>query len=665
VTARVEYPFVLGTAGHIDHGKTALVRALTGVDCDRLAEEKRRGITIELGFAPLALPCGRTVSIVDVPGHERFIRQMVAGAAGIDAAMLVVAADEGVMPQTREHLDILKLLGITSGVVALTKADIAEGGILDLAAQEVTDFVEGTFLEGAPIVRVSAVTGEGLTSLLSAIEGLVESVPPRDRSGAFFMPVDRAFGMKGFGSVVTGTSFYGSLSEGDEVDIMPSGQRTRVRSIQVHGAPAASVTAGQRTALNLASVSLEHVKRGDVVCERGRYAPTSCFDALLDVLQSAPEPVTHWQRLRLHIGTTDVVARVSMLEAREDGGMSDIPPGGSAVAQLMPDEPVTVVTGERFVVRFYSPLATIGGGRVLMPFAERPHGRADRVRRADILNRLASGGGRSALLAAIVRERGCVSEDEIFNLSQMERGSFEESLRDITGAPDRGVIGFGANRSCFISEEALVRVREAVCSALSRFHREHPELPGVDPDEARSALSGQSEFRLPGSRDFKDLMRLLASGGAINAVTSGGGERFAMPGFSPSGGEKFTALVDSVRAISLSAGFELAEAASLAASLGVPQSDISRAIGFLREYEDLRVTGDGLLFPAPTRKKFFGLISSMSGDITVAAVRDLCGASRKYSLSMLEYLDSLGITRRVGDRRILVKIGAKLGETEQ
>ncbi|MDR1885060.1 MAG: selenocysteine-specific translation elongation factor [Synergistaceae bacterium] len=656
MTGQVEYPFVLGTAGHIDHGKTALVRAMTGVDCDRLSEEKRRGITIELGFAPLVLSGGRTVSIVDVPGHERFIRQMVAGSAGIDAVMLVVAADEGVMPQTREHLDIVSLLGITNGVVVLTKIDASDREILDMAFQDVRELVEGTFLGDSPIIPVSAVTGEGLPALMEAIEGLVSSVPARDRSGAFFLPVDRAFSMKGFGSVVTGTSFYGSLSEGDEVDVMPSGLRTKVRSIQVHGTPAPSVVAGQRTAINLASVSLEQVRRGDVICARGRYAPTSCFDAVLDVLRTAPEPVTHWQRLRLHIGTTDVLARVSMLGGSEEAGLEELSPGLGGVVQMMTDEPVTVAAGERFVVRFYSPLSTIGGGRVLMPYAERPQGRHERARRAMILSDLARTNSRAALLASIVRDRGYVSEGELFSLSQMERGDFDDSLERAAGeGSGGGVIRFGASGGCIISADALSDIGEAVTEALRKFHGEHPELPGVDSDEVYSSLSSQFGRALPDSKDFKSLMQLLESRGVTSAVSSGSGARFAAPGFVPEGGEKFMGLVGKIRGLAISAGYELVDVSALPPKLGVSAPEISRAISFLREYEDLRVTGDGFLFPSATREKFLALISSLDGEITIASARDAAGVSRKYALAMLEFFDSQGVTRRTGDKRVLAR----------
>jgi selenocysteine-specific elongation factor len=632
---------------------------MTGVDCDRLDEERRRGITIELGFAPLALPGGRTVSIVDVPGHERFIRQMVAGASGIDAVLLVVAADEGVMPQTREHLDILNLLGISAGLVVLTKTDKVDEELMEMAVEDVMELTRGTFLENSPVIPVSAVTGDGLPSLVSAVEELVDSVPVRDRSGAFFLPVDRAFSMKGFGSVVTGTSFYGSLSEGEEVDVMPSGLRTKVRSIQVHGEPAASVVAGQRTAINLASVPLDQIKRGDVICARGRYASSSCFDALLSVLPSAPEPVTHWQRVRLHIGTTDTVARISMLSAAHDGGIGEIQPGGKGLVQMLPDDPVTVAAGERFVIRFYSPLATIGGGCVLIPNSERPRHREERARRVGILEELALSGSRVGLLRALTKERGSVSVEELFSLSQMERDDFESSLRLFEDTQDGEALRFGAAGGHLITDEALAQVGEELRSILAAFHRERPELSGMEADDLLSAAAtrpgvfGYHWLKFQDPKDFKSLLKLLASRGAVSETASGDSARFAMPDFTPGGGEAFMKLVGAIRDISLSSGFELADSAGLASKLDAAQSEITRAIGFLKESDDLRVTPDGLLFPAATREKFLELISSLSVDMTVAAVRDAAGVSRKYALSMLEFFDSQGFTRRVGDKRVL------------
>jgi len=323
----MEYPFILGTAGHIDHGKTSLVKALTGVDCDRLEEEKRRGITIELGFAPLTLESKTgstsanspvTVSIIDVPGHERFVRQMAAGASGMDAAMLVIAASEGVMPQTREHLDILNLLGIRCGLIALTKKDIVDAETLEIAAAEVKDLTAGSCLDGAAIIPVSSTTGDGIPLILAEIARLIEKTPPRKGFGAFFLPIDRVFSKKGFGSVVTGTVAQGAIAEGDEVELMPGNIAARVRSLQTHGEKADAVQAGQRAAINLSGVSHEEIERGNAVCAKGAFTPSSCISAWLDVLPSSLEGVAHWQRVRLHAGTVDVVARIALLQLHAD-----------------------------------------------------------------------------------------------------------------------------------------------------------------------------------------------------------------------------------------------------------------------------------------------------------------------------------------------------------
>ncbi|MHB9291925.1 putative selenocysteine-specific elongation factor [Hollandina sp. SP2] len=367
----MEYPFIFGTAGHIDHGKTALVRALTGVDCDRLEEEKRRGITIELGFAPLTLGNGKTVSIVDVPGHERFIRQMAAGAAGMDAAMLVIAASEGVMPQTREHLDILHILGVKFGLVALTKKDLVDDETLELAIAEAVEVIRGTCLEAAPIIPVSSVTGEGVSRIREEMERILDTIPPRKGFGAFFLPIDRVFSQKGFGTVVTGTSYQGSISVGEEVAIMPSGAVGKVRSLQTHGANINAVPPGQRAAINLSSVSQDQLERGDAVCAKGAFIATGCMNTWLDVLPSAPKGVTHWQRVRLHVGTTDVIARVSLLNMKGDKKKPAILPGSGGPAQLLTESKITVTAGQRFVIRFYSPLLTIGGGGLCCPTRKR------------------------------------------------------------------------------------------------------------------------------------------------------------------------------------------------------------------------------------------------------------------------------------------------------
>ncbi|MBP5212129.1 MAG: selenocysteine-specific translation elongation factor, partial [Pyramidobacter sp.] len=384
--SRREISLVVGTAGHIDHGKTQLVKAMTGIDCDRLNEEKKRGITIELGFAPLVLPSERVISLIDVPGHDRFIRQMVSGASGVDAVLFVVAADEGVMPQTREHLDILSLLGVRHGVIAITKTDLVDEAMLELVREDVQMLTAGTFLEHAPVCAVSSVTGAGVDELKARLDELVDQVRPRERDGAYFMPIDRSFPVAGFGTVVTGTAYKGSLSPGDEVDVLPSGRSSRVRSVQVHGRSVETAFAGQRVAMCLSDLGLDEIERGDVVGVKGVYRSTNCLDVMLKLLDLVSEPLEHWQRVRLHIGTSDVLARVSMLDGRE------LAPGRTAPVQLVLEEPVAATIGQRFIIRFYSPLRTIGGGEVLVPYARRPSGKRGRVAERDHILRLTSAG---------------------------------------------------------------------------------------------------------------------------------------------------------------------------------------------------------------------------------------------------------------------------------
>lgn len=652
----MEYPFILGSAGHIDHGKTTLVRALTGVDCDRLSEEKKRGITIELGFAPLTLPSGRVVSIIDVPGHEKFIRQMAAGATGIDAAMLVVAADEGVMPQTREHLDILALLGVSSGLVALNKIDLVDDETLELAQLDVDMLTQGTFLEGAPVLPVSSVGGDGIPALLEALEKLVANTPARNRRGAFFMPIDRAFSMRGFGSVVTGTSYHGVLREGDEVEIMPSGLRAKARSIQVHGASAAEAVAGHRTAVNLASISLEQLVRGSVVCAPGRFTASRCLDARLEVLPAAPEPITHWQRLRLHIGTSDVVVRVSMLAASADAKKRRISPGESGLVQLLPESAIAAAMGERFVVRFYSPLRTIGGGEILLPNTSRPRNREERASREDILQELdAAKDLAPARLRALIRERGILEEKELFKLSQMEKADFDEAAEALDDKQEnRKTFSFGASRRLFCSEAVGEAMLARLTNRLSAFHKEHPELAGQSADELlrTSRLARGKAFEL---RDMNELLALFIGRGRLKSAGSGAETRFHLPGFKPRGDDLFMEMVKKANDLIITKGFCLAEIASLPRETGIPAEEAGRVIGFLKENNDLKIIGDGLLLPKETRSKLHEILGAIGDNLTVAALRDTIGTNRKHALAVLEFFDSQGVTRRVGDKRVMLK----------
>ena len=350
---------VMGTAGHIDHGKTQLIKTLTGIDTDRLKEEKERGITIDLGFAHLTYEDGTEVGVIDVPGHERFVRNMLAGVGGIDLVMLVIAADEGVMPQTREHLAICQLLRVKEGLVALTKADLVDEDWLELVSEDTREFLKGTFLEGKPIVPVSAKTGQGIDELKRVLQALVARVPPKQLEGKFRLPVDRVFTIRGFGTVVTGTLFSGTIRVEDRIEIYPKGIEAKIRGLQVHNASVPEAVAGQRTAINLQGIDKVELERGDVLGHPGEFAPTFMLDAVLQHLSDAPRPLRHRARVRLHVGTSEIMGRVILLDRDE------LAPGEEAYVQLRLEEPAIVLPRDRFVIRSYSPVQTIGGGMLL------------------------------------------------------------------------------------------------------------------------------------------------------------------------------------------------------------------------------------------------------------------------------------------------------------
>lgn len=662
----MEYPFVIGTAGHIDHGKTGLVKALTGVDCDRLGEEKKRGITIELGFAPLTLPSGRIVSIVDVPGHERFIRQMAAGAAGIDAVILVIAADEGAMPQTREHLDILGLLGVKSGLVVLSKCDLVDAELLELAKADVESLVEGTFLEDALVVTASSVTGEGIQEIARIVDGMLDensadsANAAKNSRGAFFMPIDRVFGMKGFGSVVTGTVYSGKIEAGRDVDIKPSSLRAKIRSIQVHGKSSESAEAGQRAAINLASVSLEQLNRGDVLCEPAKFMPTSCFDTEIRLLASSKEPLFHWQRVRLHVGTSDVIARISLLAQKtgSNSGERTIEPGETGMAQVFPESPLVVTAGQRFIMRFYSPLITIGGGRVLLPHSERETDHRGRIEKNDALLNLARDLTPLSVLEAIIGERGILAESDLFALSQMGSDDFALCASKLKeGEGHTGVKTFGSNPIFYISEKAVADFSQAIVSILTSFHSANPELAGLDSDELRSSLfAANAAKKIPGMqpKDFKEFLKFLRQSSLIGESSVAGETRYSAPGFKARGDDALLLLASRLTDTVNKAGFEMQTASELSSLLGASMPEINRAIGYLREKEGLKVIGEGLVLTSETAERIRNLVREL-GEITVGSVRDAMGTSRKYALAALEFLDAAGVTRRVGDKRVLLK----------
>ena len=634
--ANNEYPFVIGTAGHIDHGKTTLVKRLTDVDCDRLAEEKKRGMTIELGFAPFTLPSGQTISIVDVPGHEKFIRQMVAGAAGVDAGMLVIAADDGVMPQTREHLAILSLLGIKNGLTVINKIDLVDEEMLEMAVDDAKSLLADTFLADKPVIPVSAYTGAGIEELKKALQRMTETADAKSRKGAFFLPVDRAFHISGFGTVVTGTAINGEVREGDEVEVMPRSFPSKVRSIQVHGAPVSVATAGQRVAVNLAGISLSDVGRGDVVTAKDCFTASKCLDVSIRLLPSA-EPLKHWQRLRLHVGTTDTVTRVSLLDIEQ------ILPGESAAAQLITEDPVVASMNSCFILRTYSPLVTVAGGKILMPAGERPKNRQSKTALLEYLDRLSEEPQLKERLLALINYKGLINAADAARMNEINIAELMRALSPLEARREIGVIRGGS--AVLLSKGKMEELGSGLAKALASFHREHPERKGMPAEECAKAIDLQD------TKFTRELLTLFEKQGVIKFED----ERARLADFEPFDEELFSANVTALKKYAVKMGYSMPSVEEAQAALGFTAEEMKRIIAYLKEKKELAlITGAFLLF-LEIEADFKEKLANISGDITLAAVRDATGSSRKYALPLLEYFDSKGITRRVGDKRILMK----------
>ncbi|ADE57279.1 selenocysteine-specific translation elongation factor [Aminobacterium colombiense] len=632
-----EISLVLGTAGHIDHGKTTLVKALTGVSCDRLNEEKKRGITIELGFAPLKLHDGRVVSIVDVPGHEKFIRQMVAGASGIDAVMLVVAADEGVMPQTREHLAILNLLGVHDGVIVISKADLVDEELLELAIADVTDFVQGTFLEGKVVVPVSSVTNKNIPLLMEELAKLIDRVQPRTRRGPFFMPIDRAFPISGFGTVVTGTAYKGQVGPGMEVSILPADQDVRVRSVQVHSHTVDVAWAGQRVAMSLSGVSLDELIRGDVVCARDVYRETRCFDVELSLLTSFSEPLKHWQRVRLHVGTADVIARVSLFDK------TSLLPGESAVAQLVMEEGVVATIDQRFVIRFYSPLVTIGGGRILFAYGKKPKGKGAKGAYKQCLEELRDAKGPKERMEILVRFHGSISRENILVDLQELPADVDEMARQLQ--KDNKIVLLASGVDCYMSQDTFAHYQHDIAAFLKAFHEERPHQAGAMIDDI---LTG------PLKSIERKTARLLIDFMAQKNIFVIDSNMMRLPDFVPQDDSAFFKKLDEFKIFCGNLEFQLPLIDELQHGLSMGEKEFSLFLKDLRERGEAFVIGGKFVLAKDVEEKFITIVKEIKDDITIAAVRDITGSSRKFVLPLLEYLDARGYTRRVGEKRVLL-----------
>jgi selenocysteine-specific elongation factor len=622
--------YTVGTAGHVDHGKSTLIHALTGIDPDRLREEKERGMTIDLGFAWLTLPNGQEISIVDVPGHERFIKNMLAGVGGIDAALLVVAADEGTMPQTREHLAILDLLGISRGLVALTKIDLVDEEWLDLVREEIGVTLQGTSLEGAPIVPVSALRGTGLDDLTQALEQLLAGTPPRRDLGRPRLPVDRVFSLGGFGTVVTGTLLDGSLRLGQDLVLLPRGLATRARGLQSHQAKIEQALPGRRVAVNLGGLATEEVQRGDVVTVAGGLRPTAALDVRLRLLRDAPRPLGNATTVGFHSGTAEAVGKVTLLDR------DALAPGEETWAQIRLRSPVAVAKNDLFILRQLSPGVTLGGGQIVDPAPARRHRRRQ-----------------PAVLAALeTLARGTPEEIVLQTLELREPADPASLVKASALGPE---VAQGALQSLLAGGQALRagnavyslsgwrRLQERTREQLGASHRQYPLRPGMPREELKSRL------QLP-TRLFAEVLTLLAADGTV--VEAGTAVRLPDHAvrLSPSQEALAGRLQERLRATPL-APPTLPE---LRAELG-PELD-DELLGALVGLGQVVRVGDDLLFDAATYREMVHTIVDhlrQREALTVAEARDLFGTSRRYVLPLLEQLDRERVTRRRGDERVL------------
>ncbi|UCC62495.1 MAG: selenocysteine-specific translation elongation factor [Anaerolineae bacterium] len=638
---------VIGTAGHVDHGKSTLVEALTGINPDRLKEEQEREMTIDLGFAWVELPSGRWVGIVDVPGHKDFIKNMLAGVGGIDAALFVVAADEGVMPQTAEHLAILDLLQVRGGIVALTKVDLAEDeDWLELVTADLIETLESTCLEGAPIVRVSAPMGLGLDELKVALDRFLETTPERPDRGKPRLPIDRVFTIAGFGTVATGTLADGTLHVGQEVEIQPSGLKSRIRGLQTHRRKVETAVPGSRVALNLTGVSTDQLTRGDVVTNPGWLHPTMLVDVQLRYLPDAPKSLRHNTPVDFFSGAAEVPARVRLL------GVNALPPGEAGWAQLQLTKPVPLMKGDRFIIRQPSPSRTLGGGTVVNPNPGRRHRRF----RTEVTERLATmlhGTPEEILLQALEARQPCEVRELIAH-STLAPEAAAAAVRQLL-SNDQAILLDGAigetglphpatSRRLLYSAIGWRRLLGNVQRILGVFHREHPLRQGMDREEFKSRL-GRTVRELSGRAFNAIVSRAVAEGQLVEWQTL-----VHLPDHTVTFGQQQQEQVADLLALFRRKPYTTPSTADCEAKVG---TDLLAA---LIEQGHLVKVSDDVLFLTETYEEMVQRVTDhirRQGDITIAQARDMFGASRKYALALMEYLDERRVTRRVGDVRVL------------
>ena len=629
---------ILGTAGHIDHGKTALVKALTGIDADRLEEEKRRGITIDLGFAhlELAAPSGEKIRLgfIDVPGHERFVRNMLAGVGGIDLVLMVIAADESIKPQTREHFEICRLLSIPRGITVITKSDLVDEETLSVVRMEIEDFVRGSFLDAsrAPVVPVSALQGTGLDELKREIVRLAAEVPARDTEALFRLPVDRVFTMKGFGAVTTGTLIAGTVKKEEEVEVFPARKRARVRAVQVHGSMTDRALAGQRTALNLAGVQLEELARGMTLAAPGVFSPTQRLEVQISLLKDA-KPLKNHARVHLHAFSSETIAKVSL------HGVTELKPGATAFAKLRSAEPLLLLPGDRAILRQFSPVITIGGAVVLDAF---PPPRQKQEALLDFLRTLSSGSRQEALMARVARRghHGLSLADAV-----RETGLKQSGLQPLVASllQQKQIIQVG---DYLLSSAAAQSTREKILAALGAFHKANPLVGGISREELREKLDLHQSV-------MEALLAPLAKEKKIEAS----GEQIRLAGRGVELKDEEAKAKQQIEKAFADAGLKVPLLKEVLEKLPVDKTRAQKLVTLLLRDRILVKLADDLVFHQGALTDLRKLITAQktkTPKIDVPAFKDLIGVTRKYAIPLLEYLDQQRVTRRVGDERIIL-----------
>jgi len=631
---------IIGTAGHIDHGKTALVKALTGIDCDRLREEKERGITIELGFAALELDAKRRVGIVDVPGHEKFIKNMVAGASGIDAVMFVIAADEGVMPQTREHLAICRMLAVQSGLIVLTKADLVDAEWLNLVESDVLEFTAGSFLENAPIAVVSAQTGAGLDALRVRLADLVDGIDERSSRGLCRLPVDRVFSMKGFGTVITGTLQAGILQVGDEVAIEPSGLHAKIRGLQVHGKTVGSVSAGQRTALNFQGLEKEAVARGDVVGLPDTLVPAKKIALWYEHLAGAERPLKNRAPVRFHAGTAECIGRIVLLQAEE------MLPGDQGFVQIVLSEPAVVLPGDRFVMRSYSPVSTIGGGKILdiQPPKHRRMSPSSESRLTILRD-----GSIADIIELYCREADvrCMEFDSL--MRRCGRGR-QDMLKVIDGMAARGQLILVSKKPKYFALPVIVdELSDAVIESLHAFHAASPLLPGMRRQELLDRLSHGIEPRL-----FQLVLDRLVETAAIGAQQ----EYLSLSGHRPALQHGQQKIKEKIVELYIDGGFRPPTRREVLEHSGVREKELAEILQLLVREGILIKLNDDLYYTEGCMRDLSEQamhLMQQHDELTIQAFKEQTALTRKFIIPIFEYFDRARLTIRKGDKRIARK----------